>query len=153
MESFVAKKLKQKLGNLQAFVRVVESASPPNVVNATEQRRQIIADLCRMIAANVKPVSNGQPAQAKALPKLSPRMQQTLERLLVGDSEKQIAHQLGLSRHTIHVYVKALYRGFCVSSRGELLARFVQAPTFPISAQKIPLASEPLVGESRRLEA
>ena len=56
---------------------------------------------------------------------LSPRLRQTLERLLAGDSEKQIARHLGLSPHTVHVYVKALYRGFGVSSRGELLARFV----------------------------
>jgi DNA-binding CsgD family transcriptional regulator len=57
-------------------------------------------------------------------------MRQTLQRLLVGDSEKQIARCLGLSRNTIHVYVKALYRGFGVSSRGELLAKFVQHPAW-----------------------
>jgi DNA-binding NarL/FixJ family response regulator len=75
---------------------------------------------------------NGQPIEEPAppLPNLSPRMQQTLQHLLAGDSEKQIAHQLGLSRNTVHVYVKALYRGFGVSSRGELLARFIQQPKF-----------------------
>lgn len=53
---------------------------------------------------------------------LSPRLRQTLERLLAGDSEKQIAHRLGLSRPTVHEYVTALYRRFGVHSRGELLA-------------------------------
>jgi DNA-binding NarL/FixJ family response regulator len=124
----VPKKAK-RLADLRAFVRVVQTASPSNVVNATEHRRQIIADLCRMIGSNIKP-QVGQPPNTPILPNLSPRMQQTLQRLLVGDSEKQIANQLGLSRHTVHVYVKALYRGFGVSSRGELLARFVQAPIF-----------------------
>ena len=61
-------------------------------------------------------------------------MRQTLERLLAGDGEKQIAYQLGLSRHTVHVYIKALYRGFEVSSRGELLAKFIQSPE--LAAQK-----------------
>jgi DNA-binding NarL/FixJ family response regulator len=128
LEWLVPKKQK-RLADLQAFVRVVQTASPPNVVNATEHRRQIIADLCRMIGSNIK-AESGQSRRTPTLPSLSPRMQQTLQRLLVGDSEKQIANQLGLSRHTVHVYVKALYRGFGVSSRGELLACFVQAPTF-----------------------
>jgi DNA-binding CsgD family transcriptional regulator len=54
---------------------------------------------------------------------LPPRLQQTLEELLSGKSEKEIALKLELSRHTIHNYVKALHQRFGVSSRGELLAR------------------------------
>ena len=54
---------------------------------------------------------------------LPPRLQQTLDELLVGSSEKQIATKLELSRHTIHNYVKALHQRFGVSSRGELLAK------------------------------
>ena len=57
---------------------------------------------------------------ATALP---PRLSQTLNELLAGSSEKQIALKLELSRHTIHNYVKALHQRFGVSSRGELLAR------------------------------
>lgn len=57
---------------------------------------------------------------ATALP---PRLSQTLEELLQGKSEKEIALRLELSRHTIHNYVKALHQRFGVSSRGELLAR------------------------------
>ena len=60
---------------------------------------------------------------------LSPRMHQTLQRLLAGDSEKQIALRLDRSRHTVHVYVKQLYKRFGVCSRGELLARFVDGST------------------------
>ena len=54
---------------------------------------------------------------------LPPRLSQTLNELLAGSSEKQIAGKLELSRHTIHNYVKALHQRFGVSSRGELLAR------------------------------
>ncbi len=75
---------------------------------------------------NVAPGSAGrgrtgaQPRQ-RTSKDLSPRLEQTLERLLTGDSEKQIARRLQLSPHTIHDYVKALYRHFDVSSRAELI--------------------------------
>jgi DNA-binding CsgD family transcriptional regulator len=57
---------------------------------------------------------------------LSPRQEQTLRHLLAGDSEKQVAHKLELSKHTVHVYVKAIYRRFGVSSRAELLAKHLK---------------------------
>lgn len=54
-------------------------------------------------------------------PTLSPRLQQTLENLLRGASEKQIAGRLGISRSTVHQYIDALYRRYGVHSRAELL--------------------------------
>lgn len=57
---------------------------------------------------------------------LSPRLRQTLDCLLSGDGEKQVAIRLGLSVPTVHQYVTALYRKFGVSSRGELLAKFIR---------------------------
>jgi DNA-binding CsgD family transcriptional regulator len=54
---------------------------------------------------------------------LSPRLSQTLEGLLQGSSEKQIAFALGLSQHTVHHYVQALHKRFDVASRAELLAK------------------------------
>jgi DNA-binding CsgD family transcriptional regulator len=54
---------------------------------------------------------------------LPPRLTQTLHELAGGASEKQIARKLGLSRHTVHNYVKALHQRLGVSSRGELMAR------------------------------
>lgn len=54
--------------------------------------------------------------------KLSPRLRQTLACLLEGDSEKQVAARLSLSRATTHQYVTALYRHFGVQSRAQLLA-------------------------------
>ena len=45
---------------------------------------------------------------------LPPRLSQTLDELLAGSSEKQIAMKLELSRHTIHNYVKALHQRFGV---------------------------------------
>jgi DNA-binding NarL/FixJ family response regulator len=53
---------------------------------------------------------------------LSPRMRDTLDALMTGASEKEIAARLGVSPHTVHQYVKALYRRFEVTSRPELMA-------------------------------
>ena len=56
---------------------------------------------------------------------LSRRERQVLQGLLRGLGEKAVAAELEISRHTVHVYVKAIYRKFGVMSRSELLAKFV----------------------------
>jgi DNA-binding CsgD family transcriptional regulator len=61
---------------------------------------------------------------------LPPRLQQTLDALRAGCSEKQVSLKLGISQHTVHNYVKALHHRLGVSSRGELLAK----ATAPASA-------------------
>jgi DNA-binding CsgD family transcriptional regulator len=58
------------------------------------------------------------------LPHLSPRQRQTLDLMLSPMTLSQIAAHLGISRHTINDYQKALYRIFQVKSRPELLSRF-----------------------------
>jgi DNA-binding CsgD family transcriptional regulator len=59
---------------------------------------------------------------AAPFPELSPRLRQTLRCLMEGDSVKQAAARMGLSRHTVHDYVVDLYRRTGVCTRGELLA-------------------------------
>ena len=54
--------------------------------------------------------------------RLPPRLRETLRCLLEGDSEKQAALRLGLSRHTVHQYAKDLHRLMGVNSRAELMA-------------------------------
>ena len=106
-------------------------------------RRQLLADLCRFIGVKVGAISLDSkpdrspvtvepttpdsdmarsPGVLRVPIELSPRLEQTLKYLLDGNSEKQVARHLKLSPHTVHVYVKALYRRFGVSSRAELLA-------------------------------
>ena len=63
-------------------------------------------------------------------PNLTPRLQQVLQHLLGGESEKEIAGFLTISRHTVHVHVKALYRHCGVRSRGELLSLWICVPAF-----------------------
>jgi DNA-binding NarL/FixJ family response regulator len=58
---------------------------------------------------------------ADPLTELTPRAGQTLMLLGVGESEKRAAVRLGISRHTLHEYVKQLHRHFGVSHRRELL--------------------------------
>ena len=75
--------------------------------------------------------SSGDPTVSE----LSPRLRQTLELLLQGRSEKDVSHELGLSRATVHEYVTAVYRHFGVHSRSELLARWI--PRNTISAPDV----------------
>ena len=111
-----------------------------------DARRRLLADWCRLVGRRVKgdeavppdaalsadPVTTtSPPAATTAMPAavvdlgLPPRMSQVLIGLLAGAAEKQIARELALSPHTIHAYVKQIYKRLAVSSRGELLARFV----------------------------
>ncbi|MFO0947200.1 MAG: LuxR C-terminal-related transcriptional regulator [Planctomycetota bacterium] len=57
---------------------------------------------------------------------LSARRCEVLQHLLNGASEKEIATQLCRSPHTVHRHVTDLYRYFGVSTRAELLAKFIQ---------------------------
>jgi DNA-binding NarL/FixJ family response regulator len=122
-------KSSQRRGDLSAVLRAARTARADDAPGTAYSQRKELAEFCRYLGARLKGerFSAPPPAIPQGL-KLSPRMRQTLERLLAGDSEKQIAAKLAVSPHTVHVYVKELYRGFEVSSRGELLARFVQVP-------------------------
>ena len=62
---------------------------------------------------------------ARLTASLPPRLSELLGHLLAGDGEKQAAAKMSLSRHTVHNYVTMLYRKLDVSSRSELMARFV----------------------------
>jgi DNA-binding CsgD family transcriptional regulator len=69
---------------------------------------------------------------------LSPRLQQVLDDLLRGLSEKECARHLNLSCHTVHDYVKAIYKHFKVGSRGQLLATFLRKDAAANSVQMTP---------------
>jgi DNA-binding NarL/FixJ family response regulator len=112
------------LNHLAALVRTAVAANPVTIDGEAHMRR-MVADLCRILGDRV--VNSEKPStHPTPLPEMPPRMRQTLDALLAGDSEKQIANKLQISQHTVHVYVKGLYRRFDVCSRGELLSRFIQ---------------------------
>lgn len=64
--------------------------------------------------------------QAVILAELPIRLRKVAGCLLAGDTEKQAAQKLGLSAHTVHGYIKDLYKAFGVNSRPELLIRLLQ---------------------------
>lgn len=57
---------------------------------------------------------------------LPPRTRQVLRCVLEGDTDKQVALRLGVTRHTVNQYLKSIYRHFQVTGRSELLARWVR---------------------------
>jgi DNA-binding NarL/FixJ family response regulator len=109
-----------KLGDMKALVRVVQTSAPAHLDDPLQRKRRMVADLCKLVAKQL-----GQPVKKTVGEDLSPRLRQTLQHLLEGDSEKQIARKLGLSPHTVHIYVKSLYKHYDVCSRSELLAKWI----------------------------
>jgi DNA-binding CsgD family transcriptional regulator len=57
---------------------------------------------------------------------LAPRVREVLRCLLEGDSDKQIAARLEISKYTVNQYVKVIFNHFGVTTRTELLARWIR---------------------------
>lgn len=116
--------MSQRTGNVQAMLRLMQPLDGAGG-DPAEKKRRLLADLVRMLGERI----HGQPPRLTLLEaelnRLPPRLQQTMQSLLNGDSEKQAAAKMGVSQHTVHVYVKTLYRRYKVSSRGELLSKWV----------------------------
>jgi len=70
---------------------------------------------------------------------LSEREREILLMLLAGDSEKEVAAKLSRSVHTVHTFVRQLYRHFNVSSRGELMALFVDKAVLATIRHDLPV--------------
>ncbi len=117
---FMRNKGGARLGDMGALVRASKSAQALASGGGVQKRRQLVANFCLMLGEQMVEKQGVRGAEP-----LSPRERQTLELLLTGHAEKQIANQLSISKHTVHVYVKSLYKRFEVNSRGELLARWV----------------------------
>ena len=120
----VRRKSADHLNRLGAAAHVsgaLQSSQITQSGDAASRQRRLIAAFCRMLGEQLM---EGKPPLASG-ESLSRRQRQTLELLLTGNAEKQIANHLSISRHTVHVYVKSLYKRFGVCSRAELLARWV----------------------------
>jgi len=113
-------------GNVQTMLRLLQPLDGAAAGDPADKERRLLADVMRMIGEQI----HGQPPRMTVLEtelnRLPPRLQQTMQSLLSGDSEKQAAAKMGVSPHTVHVYVKTLYRKYNVSSRGELLSKWVR---------------------------
>jgi DNA-binding CsgD family transcriptional regulator len=76
-------------------------------------------ELLHLVHLGVGPFFDGPSPRAG----LAPRARDTLDVLLTGASDKEIAEQLGISPHTVRQYVKTILRAYDVSSRAQLIAR------------------------------
>ena len=61
-----------------------------------------------------------------SVPTLSRRERLALNLLTLGHGHKQIAARMSISPHTLHAYIKSIYRHFGVGSQAELMSRFFQ---------------------------
>lgn len=57
---------------------------------------------------------------------LPPRVREVLWCFLEGDSDKQVAAGLGLTWNTVNGYAKQIYTHFGVTTRTELLAKWIR---------------------------
>lgn len=87
-----------------------------------QRRSSRMLELLMREMAAVPPgrLSSFREASLAALPL---RLRDVLSALAEGDNEKQIALRLGISRNTVHEYVRRLFRRFGVASRSALLLR------------------------------
>jgi DNA-binding CsgD family transcriptional regulator len=96
------------------------------------QRDCDIVDLFHAECGRLYGGASGKAALDPRIAQLPPRVQRVLKELTSsGDGEKQIALRLGLSRHTVHEYVKVLYEKLGVTSRAELMSAFAVANSVP----------------------
>ena len=79
------------------------------------------ASLVDVVCSETPRLFGEQPVKAPV--KLAPRVQATLDHLLTGASDKEIAQRMDLSTHTVREYVKTIFRAYCVTSRGQLIAQ------------------------------
>lgn len=82
--------------------------------------RELHAAILPLIAGPLARFSDPSPAD------LPPRLRLVLRYLLEGNSDKQIAARVKLSRYTVNEYVDRIFRHFGVQSRPELLARWIR---------------------------
>lgn len=128
--------------------RALPRESRVRISSFIEELCDIVAELRRQVAL-LQCVHGGTGAGGPAVrtlrgggvvPKgpLAPRLRQVLAGLQEGHAEKEIAWQLGISRHTVHVYVRSLYRYFGVCSRAELMSMLLHAAVHPDGASPPP---------------
>ena len=96
-------------------------------------KKELFASL-HLVQAGGSPMSNAiarRVAQAFALPALdqpgkdlSEREAAVLALLAQGHPEKEIAEKLGISRHTVHTYIRRIYEKLHVHSHAQAIARF-----------------------------
>jgi DNA-binding CsgD family transcriptional regulator len=100
-------------------VRVQRSPADP----AFTERERALVHLLHTHAPRVYHAPVPTPPELGQLP---PRVLPVLRSLMQGDSEKEVAAKLKLSRHTVHRYAQTIYRELNLNSRAELMAKYAR---------------------------
>ena len=109
--------------------------------------------LANILAQSLPPLFDARIAERRThavIADLTPRMRDTLVGILRGGSEKTIASELKLSKHTVHEYMKRLHTVFGVRTRTELLAQVRALSMTPEMIMAAAGAKPLLVGEPAR---
>lgn len=102
----------------------VMAAKPPRKRDFSPREQSVIAEtqseLAKLVGGPLARFADPSPSD------LPPRIREVLRCFLEGDSDKQVAARLGISRNTVNEYAKRIYIHFGVSSRTELLAKWIR---------------------------
>jgi DNA-binding CsgD family transcriptional regulator len=119
IDNLISSRLEAAAEGWRSFFILHRTAGEPDFTRRQQRLLRLAhAEVGRLIGPVL--VSASDPYSPTRLP---PRVRETLQCLLEGDGEKQAAARMGLSRQTVHQYVKTLYRHYQAASRAELLAR------------------------------
>lgn len=99
-------------------------ARSPGERDFSARQKAVVSEFHALIAPLISGPLAGHAEPSPAV--LAPRERQVLMCLLRGDSEKQAGLRLGLTRNTVNQYAKRIYRHFGVTSRAELMARWLK---------------------------
>jgi DNA-binding NarL/FixJ family response regulator len=118
-----------RLARLMPELRDLADAADAIPIGSVRQLIALLENLEHALLARAASAERARHAAAGCRAPLAPRPRRVLALLKAGRSEKEIAGQLGISVHTVHTHVTAVYRHYGVCSRSELLALWV--PTGP----------------------
>lgn len=106
------------------WVSEMTFARPVKEADFSPRHRKLVREIHSVIFPLLGgPLAGFQEASPRSLP---PRVRAVLRCLLEGDSDKQVAARLDISPYTVNQYAKQIYSHFNVTSRSELLARWVR---------------------------
>lgn len=106
---------------------MLKTARPAEIAagirQASEGGAPLSQDIARLLIQSFQEVPK---PERKAMPGLTPRETQILERLAKGMAPKEVAHDLSLSYETVRDYLKAVYQKLHVRSRTEAVIKYLE---------------------------
>jgi len=129
VDDFVCSTIHWKPGWMQGFVVY----RPWGAARFGLRQRRLMR-LCHLGLLRLYRTRRNQNLLDNSILNLPPRVRQTLDLFLLGDTLKEVAVKLGISMHTANDYAKVLYRRLGVTSRGKLLSKYLPRRPPPILA-------------------